>query len=112
MVDSSGLRRRISRRTVRPPTPESKTPMGRGSDTESAAGSARGGEGRAAPGGCGRRGDAEQRSRDLDRVAAHVRARFGGHVWRALVARRPDDLALRADAVLGLATEGRAQVVG
>src|ERR687896_1681568 len=31
MVDSSGRRRRISERTVRPPTPESKTPIGRGS---------------------------------------------------------------------------------
>src|SRR5664279_5839126 len=36
MVDSKGDRRRISRRTVRPPTPESKTPMGLGSDTASA----------------------------------------------------------------------------
>src|SRR4029453_3323074 len=30
-VDSAGVRRRISRSTVRPPTPESKTPIGRGS---------------------------------------------------------------------------------
>src|ERR1035437_6881456 len=35
MVDSAGSRRRISRRTVRPPTPESNTPIGRGSDTPS-----------------------------------------------------------------------------
>src|SRR5450756_2382323 len=35
MVDSNGDRDRISRKTVRPPTPESNTPMGRGSDTAS-----------------------------------------------------------------------------
>ena len=35
-MDSPGRRRTISRRTVRPPTPESKTPIGRASATASA----------------------------------------------------------------------------
>src|SRR5690349_12403882 len=110
MVDSSGLRRRISRRTVSPPTPESKTPIGRESVTDAATRSARGGERRSASRSGRRRGNAEEGTRHLDRVAAHVRAGLRDHVWRALVAGGPDDLALGTDPVFGLATERGAQV--
>src|SRR6185369_6868880 len=112
MVDSSGLRRRISRRTVSPPTPESKTPIGRESVTDAATRSARGGERRSASRAGGRCGDAEECTRHLDGVAAHVGARLGDDVRRALVAGGADDLALGSDAVFGLAAERRAQVAG
>src|ERR1044071_1435600 len=119
MVDSPGVRRRISRRTVRPPTPESKTPIGRESVTGEGyrhvgdrapvwiVGSlARSREGRPARGRC----RAQQGPGDLDDVLADAGVRLGGHERRALVARRADDLALGADLELRLAAEGLAQV--
>src|SRR5664280_635377 len=63
MVASNGDRRRISRKTLRPPTPESKTPIGRGSDTASV--SHRGVD----------RGATKKRQRHPSYIAAH------GRVW-------------------------------
>src|SRR6185369_3775189 len=91
MVDSSGFRRRISRRTVRPPTPESKTPIGRGSVT--------------APSAPRRDGDAQAVDREeVARDAPHVLADLGRRVREderhALVVRLDDEDPVRDDAVL------------
>src|SRR5262245_45796375 len=61
VVDSCGSRRTISWRTGRPPTPESKTPIGRGSDT---------GDRLAASGGHRHASCAEQLPREPDDVLA------------------------------------------
>src|SRR5450756_1051845 len=75
MVASNGDRRRISRKTVRPPTPESNTPMGRGSDTASV--SHRSVD----------RGAAKKRQRHPPYVAAHGRIRARDDKRHAFVVR-------------------------
>src|SRR6186997_1366181 len=90
MVDSWGVRRRISWRTVRPPTPESKTPIGRGSDTGVLATAGHRRHPRAV----------EDLAGDPDDVLADRRARVGQDERHALVVRADDELAARHDLVL------------
>src|SRR5687768_9765995 len=118
MVDSPGVRRRISRRTVRPPTPESKTPMGLESVTRADAPPRPAAQTRPLPRGRelgpptagppARSGD--ELARDVDDVQADAGIGLGDHERRALVAGRAHDRAVRADLVLRLAPEGLAQV--
>src|SRR6188508_301653 len=91
----------ISRRTVSPPTPESKTPIGRGSDTDSLL----------TPGADRHARRAHQLGGDAADVPAHGGIRVGQHERHALVVRAHDQLAVGDDAVFGHPTEGALEVV-
>src|SRR6476661_8468797 len=95
MVDSAGERRTISRRTVRPPTPESKTPIGRGSAIADSGPPGRGGD----PAGV------EDLPRDAHHVLGDGGVRAGEDERHTLVVRLDDEDAVGHDTMLGYPTE-------
>src|SRR6478735_1825574 len=100
MVDSAGERRTISRRTVRPPTPESKTPIGRGSAIADSGPPGRGGD----PAGV------EDLARDAHHILRDRSIRAGEDERHTLVVALDDEHAIRHDAMLGNAPERALEV--
>src|SRR4029079_4594109 len=100
-VGSRGVRRMISRKTVSPPTPESKTPIGRGSDTGPLA----------APGTDRDSRGADQLRRDTHQVLRDRRRGVGQDERHTLVVRPDDELAVGHDLVLRDAPQGALEIL-